>query len=172
VSKRTTITLPTLSSGKGGRVNVTGLNEFSRDFKKLPKDIQSSIRTSAKKSVGYIVKEATEAATQGEKQQPAMSKAIRADFFKGAPAIIGGGSKKVRLRRGKDGKTHVVPAGALFVGAEFGAKKLKQFPRRSPRFGRGNEGYFFYPAIRKAFESGRAIREFVAGIDTALKRNL
>lgn len=37
----------------------------------------------------------------------------------------------------------------LLAGAEFGAKKNKQFPPRSPRYGkRGNEGYFIYPTLR------------------------
>jgi hypothetical protein len=37
----------------------------------------------------------------------------------------------------------------LLAGAEFGAKKNKQFPARSPRYGkRGNEGYFIYPTLR------------------------
>jgi hypothetical protein len=37
----------------------------------------------------------------------------------------------------------------LLAGAEFGAKKYKQFPARSPRYGkRGNEGYFIYPTLR------------------------
>jgi len=38
----------------------------------------------------------------------------------------------------------------LLAGAEFGAKKYKQFPARSPRYGRkGNEGYFIYPTLRQ-----------------------
>ena len=38
----------------------------------------------------------------------------------------------------------------LLAGAEFGAKKYKQFPERSARYGkRGNEGYFIYPTLRK-----------------------
>jgi hypothetical protein len=38
----------------------------------------------------------------------------------------------------------------LLAGAEFGAKKNKQFPARSPRYGkRGNEGYFIYPTLRQ-----------------------
>lgn len=34
------------------------------------------------------------------------------------------------------------------LGQEFGSNRLKQFPARSPRQGRGNVGYFFYPALR------------------------
>lgn len=38
----------------------------------------------------------------------------------------------------------------LLAGAEFGAKKYKQFPARSERYGkRGNAGYFIYPTLRQ-----------------------
>lgn len=37
----------------------------------------------------------------------------------------------------------------LLYGTEFGSKKYKQFPTRSPREGRGNRGYFIYPTLRR-----------------------
>jgi len=37
----------------------------------------------------------------------------------------------------------------LWVGMEFGSRKFKQFPMRSPILGKGNEGYFIYPTLRK-----------------------
>jgi len=37
----------------------------------------------------------------------------------------------------------------LWAGYEFGANRYSQFPRRTPRKGRGNAGYFIYPALRK-----------------------
>jgi hypothetical protein len=30
---------------------------------------------------------------------------------------------------------------------EFGSNRWKQFPRRTPRLGRGNQGYFIYPTL-------------------------
>ena len=35
----------------------------------------------------------------------------------------------------------------LWPGMEFGSNRLKQFPRRTPRVGRGNKGYFIYPTL-------------------------
>lgn len=169
MSKRDTITIPTVGSS-GGRTTVNGLDDFAKDFRKLPKEIQKQIRRAAKESVGDIVKDAQGRADRGEKQQPAMRRAIRAEFFKGAPAIVGGGSKKVNIGSQRSGGRRGVSAGVLFVGAEFGAKKLRQFPRRTPRLGRGNEGDFFYPAIRKALEGGAIIKNFVGQIDSAIKR--
>ena len=37
----------------------------------------------------------------------------------------------------------------LWAGYEFGSNRYRQFPRRTPRKGRGNSGYFIYPALRK-----------------------
>ena len=35
----------------------------------------------------------------------------------------------------------------LWPGMEFGSNRFKQFPRRTPRVGRGNKGYFIYPTL-------------------------
>jgi hypothetical protein len=37
----------------------------------------------------------------------------------------------------------------LWAGYEFGSNRYRQFPRRTPNKGRGNAGYFIYPALRK-----------------------
>lgn len=37
----------------------------------------------------------------------------------------------------------------LWAGYEFGSNRYRQFPRRTPTKGRGNSGYFIYPALRK-----------------------
>jgi hypothetical protein len=38
----------------------------------------------------------------------------------------------------------------LWGPMEFGSKKFKQFPMRSPRLGaKGNEGYFIFPTLRR-----------------------
>ena len=38
----------------------------------------------------------------------------------------------------------------LWGGAEFGSKRLKQFPKWSGREGRGSRGWFIYPTLRSA----------------------
>ena len=37
----------------------------------------------------------------------------------------------------------------LWPGLEFGSNRYKQFPRRTPKKGRGNSGYFIYPTLRQ-----------------------
>lgn len=37
----------------------------------------------------------------------------------------------------------------IWAGYEFGSTRYPQFPKRTPQRGRGNSGYFIYPALRK-----------------------
>jgi hypothetical protein len=38
----------------------------------------------------------------------------------------------------------------LWAGMEFGSNRYKQFPARTPRFRKGNYGYFIYPTLKAA----------------------
>ena len=38
----------------------------------------------------------------------------------------------------------------LWGGMEFGSNRFKQFPNRTPRYKRGNVGYFIYPSLKEA----------------------
>ena len=38
----------------------------------------------------------------------------------------------------------------LWGGMEFGSNRFKQFPARTPRFRKGNFGYFIYPTLKAA----------------------
>lgn len=70
------------------------------------------------------------------------SKIGELSFGFAAQKFSGGGTTQMNLF--KEG------GGGLLAGAEFGSKNYKQFPPRSPRFGkRGNQGYFIYPTLRR-----------------------
>jgi len=38
----------------------------------------------------------------------------------------------------------------LWAGMEFGSNRWKQFPTRTPRYRKGNYGYFIYPTLKAA----------------------
>ena len=38
----------------------------------------------------------------------------------------------------------------LWAGMEFGSNRYKQFPARTPRYRKGNYGYFIYPTLKAA----------------------
>jgi hypothetical protein len=52
-------------------------------------------------------------------------------------------------------------SGELFPGSEFGSTKFKQFPARSPKFGRGNEGYWLYKTLRE--RQPQILKEWLEG---------
>ena len=55
----------------------------------------------------------------------------------------------------------------LWPGMEFGSNRWKQFPRRTPRLGRGNQGYFIYPTLTE--NQVELIRKWEESFDRILK---
>lgn len=149
----------------GGPRDGQGLAEWARDMQARQKAVKSEVRGVARRGVRELVQEA-QRADGGSKIQRAAGKSVRAEFFKGAPAVKAGGRKQVIAAR----KTkRPVMGGEIIIGAEFGGYKRHTRPRgggafsswkgsawqfrpRTPKRGRGNEGNFLYPAIRKYYK--------------------
>lgn len=55
----------------------------------------------------------------------------------------------------------------LWPGMEFGSNRFKQFPNRTPQKGRGSEGYFIYPTLRKI--QPELVRQWEEAFDRILK---
>ena len=55
----------------------------------------------------------------------------------------------------------------LWPGMEFGSNRWKQFPRRTPRLGRGNQGYFIYPTLTE--NQVELIRKWEQSFDRILR---
>jgi hypothetical protein len=56
----------------------------------------------------------------------------------------------------------------LWGPMEFGSRKFKQFPMRSPRLGaKGNEGYFIYPTLRRI--QPQIVQQWEEAFDRILK---
>lgn len=56
----------------------------------------------------------------------------------------------------------------LWAGMEFGSNRWKQFPRRTPRLGRGNQGYFIYPTLTD--NQQELIRKWEESFDRILRK--
>jgi hypothetical protein len=54
----------------------------------------------------------------------------------------------IKIYRSRRVTSNGTQAGYLFPGSEFGSNKFKQFPARSERYGRGNQGYWLYKTLR------------------------
>jgi hypothetical protein len=52
-------------------------------------------------------------------------------------------------------------SGELFPGSEFGSTKYKQFPPRTARYGRGNQGYWLYVPLKERQPS--ILKEWLEG---------
>lgn len=149
----------------GGPQNGQGLAEWARDMGVRQKELTRQVRSTARKTVNDVVVDARGFANGGSKIQQAAVKSVRAEYFKGAPAVKAGGKRQViSTRKGK----RPVLAGEIIIGAEFGGYKKNTRPRggrtpwtgsawqfrpRTPKRGRGNEGNFLYPAIRKHYKA-------------------
>ena len=55
----------------------------------------------------------------------------------------------------------------LWGGMEFGSNRFNQFPNRTPRFKKGNVGYFIYPTLKEA--QPYIINEWQQAFDKILK---
>ena len=66
----------------------------------------------------------------------------------------GGSQDRVKVEMGAQRGAGIIP---YLYGMEFGSESYPQFAPRSPRVGRGNQGYFFYPAIRAAIPAIRDV---------------
>jgi hypothetical protein len=55
----------------------------------------------------------------------------------------------------------------LWPGMEFGSNKFKQFPNRTPKQGRGSQGYFIYPTLRQI--QPELVRQWEEAFDRILK---
>ena len=74
-------------------------------------------------------------------QADAIMQSLKINSKDKAPNFTVGGNRKVA--------TSGVAAGKIVFGTEFGSKKYRQFPPRSPQKGRGNRGWFIFIALER-----------------------
>lgn len=56
---------------------------------------------------------------------------------------------------------------ALWPGMEFGSNRYKQFPKRTPKYKAGSQGYFIYPTLREI--QPEIIAKWEASFDEIIK---
>lgn len=173
------VRIPTFSGGKVTQADVEAFRQLQKSMVGVGSDVKKEMRTFAKGLMKPAADDAMSRATLP--LQKKVAKSIRPEFFKGLPAITAGGSKRLTLSNGRGG-THEVWAGEVFAGSEFGSNggmysghktrhgkfiraknktgSVKQFPPRTPRLGRGNAGYFFYPALRAKVDQPHLLKEY------------
>ena len=117
------------------------------DMKKIAQDL-------AERGAAYA-KGSASRSPYNSKQAVAVAESIKVSKSDKAPSFSIGGRQKVGAS--------AFSAGYVIMGSEFGSKQYKQFPRRSPSQGRGNRGWWLYPAMSR-FQPTIA-REWLAGYE-------
>jgi hypothetical protein len=117
-------------------------------------DMKKIASALAERGANYA-KGAASNAPYNVKQAQAVADSIKISKSDKAPSFSIGGNRKVG--------SSAFSAGYVIMGNEFGSKQYKQFPRRSPSEGRGNRGWWLYPAMQR-FQPTIA-REWLAGFE-------
>jgi hypothetical protein len=102
------------------------------DMKKIANDL-------AERAAKFVTSYAYNAPNPA--QADAIMKSLKINRSDKAPNFTMGGNRRVTQSGAK--------AGNLLFGTEFGSNRLKQFPPRSPRKGRGNRGWFIFVALER-----------------------
>jgi hypothetical protein len=132
------------------------LNTFSKMGKAANKDLRDASYSIARDVASDLSASASGAGSIGG--NPFQAQAVAQGIRPYRDRIA-----KIRI----NGKRPVVSGGGsvedLLWGAEFGSNRYGQFPRRSPREGRGNRGYFIFPTLKRLQPKIR--RDWVAAVN-------
>lgn len=104
------------------------------------KDMKEIAKSLAERGARYA-QGAANNAPYNARQARAVVDSIKVSKSDKAPSFSIGGSRKVG--------SSAFSAGYVIMGNEFGSNRYKQFPRRSPRQGRGNRGWWLFPAMSR-----------------------
>jgi hypothetical protein len=115
------------------------LATFNRMDLIAKKDMQEIAESLAERAAKFVTSYAYNAPNPA--QADAIMKSLKINRKDKAPNFTVGGNTRVTRSNAK--------AGNLLFGTEFGSNRLKQFPPRSPRKGRGNRGWFIFVALER-----------------------
>lgn len=116
------------------------LRTFSK-MNDIAKNDMKQIAQALAERGGNYAKGAASRAPYNSKQAIAVANSIKISKSDKAPSFSIGGKSKVG--------SSAFSAGYVIMGNEFGSKQFKQFPKRSPSMGRGNRGWWLYPAMAR-----------------------
>ena len=122
---------------------IEGLPETLRAFKQLDKGASDAAKQEAMK-IAEVLAARIRARAPSDKRYQNLVVSVKAGKDR-VPVIRIGGRQTPRVSGGAG------PA-QLVIGMEFGADQSGpngwRFPPRTPRFGRGNQGYWIFPTAR------------------------
>jgi hypothetical protein len=146
-------------------IAVDGLKQTLRAFSQLDKDVQKAARVEVQKVADLLGREIAAAGrSRPDRRDRFVANTIRGKKDRSPQLLIGGASAMSVSRPGRPPR-----AGDLVFGMEFGADQngpnAWRFPPRTPRRGRGNEGYWIFPTARK--QGPRVVALWAQALDKA-----
>lgn len=129
------------------------LRKIAGVIKKMGDEAIEQAKTVTNSLTDYAVSEIKQAAQSHPrpKQATKIANGVRisksstiGEFSLGFASQRFSGGATTQLREG------AIPTNGILAGVEFGARKVKHFLPRTPRFGlRGNQGYFIWNTLRR-----------------------
>jgi hypothetical protein len=129
------------------------LRQIAAVIRKMEDEAKDQARSITSFSTDFAVREITNAA--GGSPAPKQAKKIAAGIRKSKTSVLGEFSLGFATQRFSGGATTQINKGrekgpGILAGVEFGSKRYKRFPPRSATFGgKGSEGYFIFPTLRR-----------------------
>lgn len=124
---------------------ITGVNATLRAYSKLGKEARKATKVEVQK-VAQIVADRTAAAGRARGGRDALLAGTAKAKQDRVPIVEYGGKQRAGVSGG-------ATFSQLVYGMEFGAEQQGpngwRFPPRTPKKGRGNEGYWIFPTARK-----------------------
>lgn len=121
----------------------------SEDLRKVAQDLAGEVANALQAAASFA-----DANGGNSRQASAVAQTIKVNRDR-VPNLSIGGSKAVTSSGAN--------AGIILFGSEFGSNKYKQFPRRSPKDGKGNAGYWIFPTLKMM--QPRIREKWVQGVD-------
>jgi hypothetical protein len=160
------------ASGRAGyaqiEIKVVGLYPALQRWAKSDPMFNKEIRAASVQLIGKVVTKAQSTATTAPNRRQAIESArgLRARPDRVPIVKLSGSSNFVSNSRPNRRRSKNVTRGDVFFGSEFGSDRFRQFPARSPKFGAGNRGYWFWPTIEEMSEDIR--NEYLRALDRIL----
>jgi hypothetical protein len=162
-----------LSGRAGGAafsVEIIGLNEFLRRGAAADPMFNKEVRKASVELVGKVVVEVRAHATYAPNPRQAIQSAqgLRALSDRIPTIKLRSSSEFISKSRPSKKRKKPVTRGDVFFGSEFGSHRFKQFPRRTPKLGAGNQGNFFWPTVEAMAPTIN--REYLAALDRITRK--
>jgi hypothetical protein len=144
----------------GLEANVVGLKGALKALRSIDKEADKAVRDETQKIANMLAKQIAQAGRSRSKRDAFVADSIRGTRER-TPVIKIGSAQRMPVSRSGAGPR----ASDLMYGMEFGSigrggqatdlattrggREGWRFPPRTPKFGRGNEGYWIYPTARQ-----------------------